>query len=53
MSNTDRLGAQTHAPIDCEQFRCFGMILGIGFLLLVSLLLVSLLLSAALAAVAR
>jgi hypothetical protein len=48
MSNTDRLGAQTHAPIDCEQSRWFGMILGIGFLLLVSLLL-----SATLAAVAR
>jgi hypothetical protein len=48
MSNTDRLGAQTHAPIDCEQCRCFGMILGIGFLLLVPLLL-----CATLAAVAK
>lgn len=38
MGNTDRLGAQIHSLIDCEQCRCFGMILGIGFLPLVSLL---------------
>jgi len=48
MSNTDRPCAQTHASIDCEQCYCFGMALGIGFLLLVSLLL-----SATLAAVAK
>jgi hypothetical protein len=48
MSNTDRLDARTHAPIDCAQCRCFGMILGIGFLLVVSLLL-----SATLAAVVK
>ena len=48
MSNTDRLGAQTHAPCDCDQFSCFGMIVGIGFLLLVPLML-----CATLAAVAK